>query len=117
MMASVNWPGSSDAISDGGLITAFRVTRAAGVSASFAWLWASSMPHPLLEELSGADQCFRERFDLGEGVVERERGSAGGGHSEPLQQRHRAMGSGPDRDARPVDKGRDIMSVRAFHRE
>src|SRR5271155_323843 len=117
MIASVNWPSSSGAISDGGLMTAFRSAAAAGVAASFGWLWASSMPMSLLEEFSGADQCFRERLDLGEGIVERERGSAGGGHSEPLEQRHRAMRSGPDRDARPIDQGRDVMSVRAFHRE
>ena len=40
---------------------------------------------PLLEELSRADQRFRQRLDLVHGIVERKRGSAGGGHSEPLQ--------------------------------
>src|SRR5271166_4745070 len=85
MMASVNWRSSSGAIADGGLIRALRSAGAAGVSASFAWLWASSMPISLLEELPGADQCFRERLDFGEGIVERERSPAGGGHSEPLQ--------------------------------
>src|SRR5271163_2422256 len=96
MMASVNWLSSSGAISDGGLIRVLRSAEAAGVSASLAWLWASSMPISLLEELSGADQCVRKRLDFSEGIVERERGPAGGGHAESLQQRHRAMRSGPD---------------------
>ena len=40
---------------------------------------------PLLEELSRADQRFRQRLDFVQGIVERKRGSAGGGHPEPLQ--------------------------------
>src|SRR6185437_4423994 len=117
MMASVNWLNSSGAISEGGLNSALRSTGGAAVSTSFASRCASSMAISLLEQLSSADQRFRQRVDFLERIVERERRPASGGHSEPLQEGHRAMRACPDRDSRPVDQGRDVMGMRAFHGE
>src|SRR5579863_8697364 len=117
MIESVNRLSSSGAISEGGLNSALRSTGGAAVSTSFAWARASSIRISLLEQLSSADQRFRQRLDFLERIVERKRRPASGGHSELLQQRHRAMRACPDRDSRSVDQGRDVMGMRPFHRK
>src|SRR5918994_772461 len=60
-------------------------------------------------------QGVGQLIDFLHGVVEAKRGPAGGGRAEPVQQRHGAMGAGPDSHALAVDDRRYVMSMSALH--
>src|SRR4051794_36603007 len=103
-MPSVSSATSSLLIAEGG----FRLVA----------IWACSfIADPSCEQLMRFYKRFGQSVDLRPGVVERKRRPAGRSHAEALEQRHRAMRAGADRDAGAVDQRRDVVRMRPLHGE
>src|SRR6476619_7093548 len=110
-MSSVSRSSSSGGIADA------RATWGAFGAAPSGGVARVTVMRPSREQGLGLLQGLGQLIDFFGRVVEADRGAAGRGRAEALEQRHGAMGAGPDGDALAVDHGRNVAGVRALHLE